>query len=481
MSTMNSGTPIWQWSACDLAGAIRDGSVSASEALESVLERVSSKNEKINAVIDDLSDEARKTAERPDETLKSDGPVGPLHGVPMTVKVNVDVKGRANSNGVVEYRNNIAPDDAPLVCNLRRAGAVIFGLTNVPEFSFRVTTDNELYGRTVNPWDEQRSPGGSSGGAAAAVASGFGPLAHGNDIGGSLRIPSFMCGAVTVKPTPGRVPVYNPSAPAERGLVASMMSVQGVIGREVRDVRVATRAMVAPDPRDPMHVPLPFDGPPLDAPIRVAVVGGSDEYPVHPDTQAAVDKAAAQLSDAGYHVEAATPPDMPEISESARRVTYGDAMLGAYEQIEKFGSENINKVFGDGSAIFPPFKPDELLHAMSRRTALLRRWTVFLDKYPLVLTPFLRRPGYDWDADTRGQNGVRDLIDNLFYCNIVNFLGLPASIAPAGFHDDLPISVQLIGRRFREDVCLDAAEIIERAQGVQIHELWRRDGDRDTP
>ena len=180
---------------------------------------------------------------------------GPLHGVPVTIKENVDQRGKPTPSGLPAFAGLIAPDDAPLVRNLRRAGAIIVG--GRTELSMRATTDNPLHGRTRNPWHADASPGGSSGGAGPAAAAGFGPIHHGNDIGGSLRFPAFACGLATVKPTPGRIPAYNPSATAERGLLAQLMSVQGAICREVKDVRLATRAMAQRDARDPWWVPAP--------------------------------------------------------------------------------------------------------------------------------------------------------------------------------------------------------------------------------
>ncbi|PYS44380.1 MAG: amidase, partial [Acidobacteria bacterium] len=175
------------------------------------------------------------------------------------------------TNGLPAFANLIAPADSPLVRSLRRAGAIIVGRTNTPEVSMRATTWNPLHGRTWNPWHPDASPGGSSGGAGVAAAAGFGPIHHGNDIGGSLRFPAFTNGVATLKPTPGRIPAFNPSAAVERGLLAQLTSVQGAIARTVADVRLATRVMAAGDPRDPWWVPAPFDGEPLAKPIRVAV------------------------------------------------------------------------------------------------------------------------------------------------------------------------------------------------------------------
>src|SRR5216684_3563194 len=214
--------------------------------MESVVGRISAQNPHLNAITYDDTDEALAEARRADQDLAAGRVRGVVHGVPVTIKENVDQQGRPTPNGIAAFRNLIAPDDAPLVRHLKNAGAIIVGRTNTPELSMRATTDNPLRGRTRNPWHEDASPGGSSGGAGAAAAAGFGPIHHGNDIGGSLRFPAFTCGLATVKPTPGRIPAYNPSATAERGLLSQLMSVQGAICREVRDVRLATRIMAQP-------------------------------------------------------------------------------------------------------------------------------------------------------------------------------------------------------------------------------------------
>jgi amidase len=176
----------------------------------------------------------------------------------VTIKENIDQKGHSTPNGVAALAKTLAPGDAPVVRNFRKAGAIPIGRTNTPEFSFRATTVNKLHGRTYSPWNDWASAGGSSGGASAGVMMGYGPLAHGNDIGGSLRFPAYACGAATVKPGLGRVPAYNPSAPEERGPLAQMMSVQGVIAREVRDVRLAMQSLVSYDPHDPWMVAADF-------------------------------------------------------------------------------------------------------------------------------------------------------------------------------------------------------------------------------
>jgi len=477
-SENRTAAPLWQWSAVELSGAIRDGRVSAAEAVSSAVDRIRAENGHINAIVVDQTDAALEQAAAYDEILKKDGPIGPLHGVPVAIKINVDQEGTANSNGVTAFKDVIAPGDAPVVSNLKKAGAIIVGRSNTPEFSFRATTVNELHGRTYNPWDDNHSPGGSSGGASAAVAAGFCPIAHGNDIGGSLRFPAFQTGTVTVKPGQGRVPAYNPSAKEERSLLAQLMSVQGIIAREVRDVRLATRVMMQPDPRDPLQVPVPFDGPPVDQPVKIAFCRETNGYNIHPAIVSALEGAATELEKAGYVVEEAAPPMIREAAAETLPALYADCEIFLGEAIKKYGGADIQKVFDYYFENYPPTDAAGLLKAMSRRTRYLRAWNLFLEEYPLVLTPFMMRPGFTWNEDAESSAGTRDIFDSSVYSWMINFLGLPAAIAPAGYHEGLPLSVQIVGRRFREDLALDAAEALERANGVPVHELWRRKGLR---
>jgi amidase len=220
-------TPIWQWSAVDTAAAIRGGRVTSEEVVQAHTDRMRAANPAINAIVVDLSAQAIEAARTADRALAQDATPGKLHGVPITIKINIDVEGQANSNGVVAFKDNIAPGDSPVTTNLQRAGAIIIGMTNTPEFSMRGFTDNPLHGLTRNPWDSAITCGGSSGGAGASMAIGIGAIAHGNDIGGSLRWPAYCNGIATIKQTQGRVPAFNPSAAAERPLIAQFMSAQG--------------------------------------------------------------------------------------------------------------------------------------------------------------------------------------------------------------------------------------------------------------
>ena len=303
-------TPIWQWSALDTAAAIRDGRATSEEVVQAHIDRMHAANPAINAIVVDLSAQAIEAARAADRALAQGATPGKLQGVPVTIKINIDVEGQANSNGVVAFKDNIAPGDSPVTANLKKAGAIIIGMTNTPEFSMRGFTDNPLHGPTLNPWDSTITCGGSSGGAGASIASGIGAIAHGNDIGGSLRWPAYCNGIATIKPTQGRIPAFNPSAPVERPLIAQFMSAQGPLAREVRDVRLGLEVMSQRDMRDPWWVPAPLEGPSLAKPIKVALARIPDDMETDAAVLALLRTAAGHLVDAGYDVVETEVPDL---------------------------------------------------------------------------------------------------------------------------------------------------------------------------
>ena len=468
--------PLWQLSACDLAQGIRRRTFSCTEVMESVVGRIDAMNSHLNAIVYDDTHAALAEARRADQDLAAGRVRGVLHGVPVTIKENVDQQGRPTPNGIPAFRNLIAPDDAPLVRHVKQAGAIIVGRTNTPELSMRATTDNPLRGRTRNPWHEDASPGGSSGGAGAAAAAGFGPIHHGNDIGGSLRYPAFCCGVTTVKPTPGRIAAWNPSATSERGMLAQLMSVQGAICREVRDVRLATEVMAQRDPRDPWWVPAPFIGEPLAMPIRVAVTRNSHGYPMHADIDRAIDRVAGWLNDAGYAVEEIEPPPITEPARAWFSVLVAEMRLLLFPTAREFGSRTIQDILGYYEQMQDVVDAEGYMRGIADRARMMRAWSVFLDDHPLVVTPFLMRPVFPWDYDTRGFAQTKDLFDAGMYSHGMNYLGVPAGAVPVGLVEGLPAGIQIVGRRFREDVILDAMAVVERHVGVMARTLWAREG-----
>ena len=465
---------LWQVSACDLADRIGAGEISARDAVGAAVARMAERNPAMNAVVDDLSDAAMEEAAHLDEVFAASGPVGPLHGVPITIKENIDMTGRPTPNGVAGYKDIIGPSDSPFAANLKRAGAVVIGRTNTPEFSFRGTTDNPLHGRTFNPWNDWASAGGSSGGASSAVMSGMGAIAHGNDIGGSLRFPATCTGSATVKPGLGRTPAYNPSQTAERGMLAQVMSVQGVICREVRDVRRAMQSAIAYSPDDPWQVPMPWEGPRIEGPIKVGFTREAYGFDLHPAVDKALTTAREALEDAGYDVEEIEVPDTFEIGKDAMRTLFGEVKVLLMDAIRTHGSSEFNTYFEHSFDIAPPYEGDALIEAFARRSGYVRAWTRLLARYPLVLTPFLLAPTYAHARDYEGRAGAAEIFEQGFYSYSMNFMGLPAGNVAANYNDGLPVGVQIVGQRFREDLILDACEAVETRVGVMAKRLFER-------
>ncbi|MCE8525963.1 amidase family protein [Ruegeria pomeroyi] len=469
-------TALWQLDATQIAEQTTSGALSAEQAVGAAIKRMQTVNPGLNAVVDSCAEAAMARAAELDKARAAGTPCGPLHGVPVTIKVNVDQTGYATTNGVTALKDMIAPGDAPVVRNLQNAGAVVIGRTNTPEFSFRADTDNPLYGRTHNPWGRHISPGGSSGGAGSAVMAGIGALAHGNDIGGSLRFPAAANGAVTVKPGLGRVPAWNPSQKAERGMLAQSMSVQGLITRSAADLHLAMPSLIAPDPRDPFHVPLPWRGAPAEGPIRVAFTKATYGYDLHPEVEASLDTARDALRDAGYLVEEVETPDAFEAGRAGYRALMGEVWALMKADVDAYGSQTVRDIFEVYFQEFPPFHGTELLQVMAQRSHYAREWSLFLEQYPLVLGPFLPQPFFGPDRDTEGAEGVHEVLGAAVWSYSMNFMGLPAACLPSRLaalpKGPQPINVQITARRWREDMAVDAAAAIEARVGRMAPHLW---------
>ena len=482
----SAGSPttdqFWRWDAVQVATETRAGRVSCVEVTRSVLERIAQQNPRLNAVTLDVGEEALAAATALDQAFVRGVAPGPLHGVPVTIKDNIDVRGQRTPNGLPGLAGLIAPDDSPVTANLRRAGAVLVGRTNTPEVSMRPTTNNPLYGLTRNPWDDRISSGGSSGGAGSAVLAGMGALGHGNDIGGSVRIPALHCGVPGIKPTQGRVPAYLPSMAGERTTIAALMSVQGVLARSVADVRAGLTAMSARDVRDPWWVPAPLVGP--EVPRRAAVLRGLDGAETHPTVLAAVDRAAAALRDAGYQVDELTEARTPGLEAVARlafRLMMADLNHQVLPLLQRMGSEQVLEYWSVVAGMGEPY-PDLGAHIddLARRTTLTRQWLLFLEAYPVLVVPELLGPLLRVDEDVASAEDTRRVWLGLRPSIAMNLMGLPAVMVPTGLHGGLPTGVQLVASRFREDVALDAAQAVEDRLGRLAPVLWSRQ-EADVP
>jgi amidase len=457
---------LWRLSATEMTARVVSREVSSRELVESCLQRLDAVNPHVNAIVDVLAESALAAASAADAALQRGERLGPLHGVPVTVKVNVDMAGCATTNGVSAFKDLVAREDSPVVANLRKAGAIIVGRSNAPAFSYRWFTDNDLHGRTLNPWDARVTPGGSSGGAAAAVAAGIGAIAHGNDLGGSIRYPAYACGVAGLRPTSGRVPAYNPTQPRDRTLAVQLASVQGPLARTVGDLRLALAAMAGPDVRDPWWVnAAPVAGTP-SLPARVAVCAEIPGVPTDAAVAAAVRQAARWLEEAGCVVEEAVPPRFNETCALWLNLVTTEASSGLAETIQSHGDAAIRAAFGSQRRLASTFDLAGYVNGLAQRTGLLREWQAFFERYPLLLMPVSCERPLPIDEDQRGDDAMRRIIDAQSPLTATAILGLPGLSVPTGVSDGLPMGVQIVAGRFQEALCLAAGEAIEARAGL---------------
>lgn len=427
---------------------------------EAALARMDAVNPAINAVVVPLHEEARAAAATIDASLARGEAPGPLAGVPITIKVNVDQAGHATTNGLVIQKDHIAAEDNPVVANLRRAGAVIIGRTNTPAFSLRWFTSNNLHGHTRNPHDPGITPGGSSGGAGAATAAGIGAIGHGTDIGGSVRYPAYACGIHGLRPTLGRVPAYNPSLP-ERDIGAQLMAVSGPLARSIADLRLALEAMSAPDSRDPWYVPASLVGPP--APKRAALCIRPEGMAVVPAVEAALRDAARRLQDAGYSVvELEALPPLRAPARLQAQLWLAGLPRGGMAAAEREGEAVSLAIYRHMSRLCPPADLNGYQDALTIRLTYLREWLSFLQKYPVVLCPVSGELPFPDQLDAQGFEAFERILEAQLTQVGLPLLGLPGLTVTTGFAGNTPVGVQLIGGRYREDLLLDAGAEIER-------------------
>ncbi|MGH1572950.1 amidase family protein [Methylobacterium sp. P31] len=454
---------LWRLTATDLAALIRTGQVSAREAARDALDRLEAANARINAVVEHRPEDVLAQAEAVDTARARGEDPGPLAGVPVTVKVNVDQRGFATTNGLRLQRDLVAADDNPVVANLRRAGAVLLGRTNTPAFSLRWFTTNQLHGDTKNPRDPALTPGGSSGGAGAAVAAGIGAIAHGTDIAGSVRYPAYACGVHGLRPSLGRIPAWNPSAP-ERGIGPQLMAVSGPLARSIADVRLGLHAMAAPDPRDPWWVPAPLEGPAV--PRRVALCVRPGGLAVAPEIEAALRESARRLAEAGWAItEIADTPPIREASELQLQLWLGDGYAAMRAAAEREGDPAAIGLLESFRTRAEAMAPDAIARVLTRRATLARDWSLFLAENPVLLVPVSGELPFPDGLDRTGEAGVARAFEaNLLQVGLAP-LGIPALTVTTGLVGRTPVGVQLVAARYREDLCLAAGAAIE-AGGV---------------
>ena len=464
---MAGDTDLCFRSAVDLARAIAAREVSAAEVMEAHLARIAQVNPTLNAVVTLVPDAARRAAEAADDALARGEPVGPLHGLPVAHKDLTPTRGIRTTFGSPIFRDFVPPDDALIVERLRAAGAITIGKTNTPEFGAGSQTFNAVFGATRNPYDPTKTCGGSSGGAAVALASGMVPLADGSDLGGSLRNPAGFCNVVGFRPSPGRVPIW-PSQAAWFPL-----GVQGPMARSVADAALMLSVIAGPDPRAPISLPEPGETfrRPLDRDVAGTVVAWSRDLgglPVDPRVTAVVDTGRATMERLGCRVEDAEPDTTgaAEVFQAWRawyfELCYGPLLEAHRHEMKDTVVWNIE----EGRRLTGP----RLGEAMRVWTALLDRVRRFLTRYEYLALPVTQVPPFDVDRPYPTEiDGVpmATYLDWMRSCSDVSVLGLPAIAVPCGFTGDgLPVGVQIVGRQQDDLGVLQLAHAFEQATGA---------------
>jgi Asp-tRNA(Asn)/Glu-tRNA(Gln) amidotransferase A subunit family amidase len=456
----------------EMAKNVREKKVSPVELAEAHLARIARLNPKLNAFVTIDAERARaraKSAEAAVSRSSKSVSLGALHGVPISIKSSVDVAGLPCECGSSLRKGNTPPEDAPLVARLRVAGAVILGNTNVPEFLMAYETDNLLYGRTNNPWDLTRTPGGSSGGEAAAIASGCSAGGVGSDGGGSIRVPAHYSGICGLKPTPGRVPSTG-HFPSSAGPFAQL-GVVGPMARTVRDVERLFEVMAGPDPADPAAAPVPLRRRSGDEirKLRVAYFEDDGATPVTSETAVAVRTAADALRSNGFQVEAWRPPNLDRVWQFWWNL-FGRAGQMAFAQTLEGHDEDLSPIlraFRARVAEEPPLTAQDLLNTLLARDVLRGNLLAKMEEFPILLCPVCAIPAFrHGEREWMVQGRKVEYLKAMSYSQWFNLLGNPAAVVPVGRSPEgLPIGVQVVGRPWEEEAVLAVSAVIEDACG----------------
>jgi Asp-tRNA(Asn)/Glu-tRNA(Gln) amidotransferase A subunit family amidase len=456
-------------SAVSMAEQIRKKKISPVELVNAHLAKIEKLNPKLNAFVQVDVERAQEAARDAEAAVMNTSPLGPLHGVPISIKSSISVAGLRCEAGTRLREGFVARHDAPLVTRLKNAGAIILGSTNAPELLMAWETDNLLYGRTNSPWDLERTPGGSSGGEAAAIAGGMSAGGVGSDGGGSIRVPAHFSGICGLKPTPGRIPSTG-HFPVSAGPFASI-GVVGPMARTVADLKTFFEVMQGPDVGDTNAAPIPLRWPSEEETrqLRIGYFEDDGRTPVTAETRTAVRAASEALRGAGFQVQ----PFQPEGLEEARQlwwkyfVSAGGMLLRPMFSGRESDISPILKQFLEWSSALPPHTGRTLLDAWIRRDAVRAQFFAQMQRFPILLCPAAAIPAFrHGERSWQIENKTVDYLDAWSYTEFFNLLGNPAAVVPVGKSiDGLPIGVQIVGRPWEEEQVLSVAAVVEKECG----------------
>ncbi len=447
-------TELWRLGASEIASRVKQREISATEVIEQSLQRLQDVNSAINAVVQEMPEAALAAARAVDQTIAAGKPVGALAGVPVTIKVNIDQQGCANTNGIRIQQDLVAQQDSPVVSNLINAGAIIVGRTNTPAFSMRWFTRNSLHGHTLNPRNAALTPGGSSGGGAASVAAGICAIGHGTDIAGSIRYPAYACGLHGIRPSFGRIPAVNLSLP-DRHIGAQLTAVSGPMARSIDDLRLGLEAMAASSPLDPWWVPAPLEqAPPAK---KAAICIAPDCLEVTTEVEAALRQAARQLEEAGWQITEVECPPMREAMQLQLLLWMSEYAYSGGVAVAREDDPDANFVYTQLIESCPKPTMESLMEALQSRVHLMRDWEIFLQQYPVLLCPISAEAPFPDQLDVQSVESFQRVLEAQMTQIGLPLMGMPAiSVATSGASKN-PMGVQLVAARFREDILFSAA------------------------
>jgi Asp-tRNA(Asn)/Glu-tRNA(Gln) amidotransferase A subunit family amidase len=466
-------TDITLLPAVTMADQVRQQEISPVELAEAHLEKISRLNPKLNAFVEVIPERVREAARDAEVAVMAGHSLGRMHGVPISIKSSVEVAGMKFESGTRLRAGTIAAHDAPLVARLRQAGAVILGVTNTPEFLMAWETDNLLYGRTNNPWNLERTAGGSSGGESAAISSAMSAGGVGSDGGGSIRVPAHFCGICGLKPTPGRIPATGHFPPS--GGPFSLIGVVGPMARTIDDLKLLFEVIEGPDDGDACAAPVPLRWPAANEVKRLKIGYFEDDgrTAVTGEIREAVRVAADALSRAGFQVERFRPDGLEEARLLWKKffVKVGGVVIDPLFRERQQDRSPVLNEFLNWSAAEPELGSHDLLDAWIRRDTLRSEFLAQMRAYPILLCPPAAIPAFRHGERTWIINGNSvHYLDAWSYTEWFNLLGNPAAVVPvtqsAG---GLPIGVQIVGRPWEEENVLAVAAEVERASGG-----WRK-------